>query len=237
MKKAARRVWQEACVVAEEGGFAVRLDGRAIRLPGGAALVLASRRLAEAIAREWTSRPVGETIGPRDIPLTRMAGTAQARIAPDPKPMIAALSAFGATDLICYRATGPEALVRREEALWQPWIDWARVELGAALRVTSGVMPVDQDPAPLAALSRAVASCDVAALAALADVVPALGSLVLGLAVVRNLIGAPEAATAAFADEIFQAECWGEDEVAAARRAEITAEVAVAAQFVSLARA
>ncbi len=235
--KARRRAWQEARAVAVKGGFAVHLDERAIRLPDSSALVLATRPLADAVAREWTSRPVGEMIGPQDIPLTRIAGTAQARIAPDPQPTIAALSAFGATDLICYRAVGPEALVRREERLWQPWIDWARRELGAELRVTTGVMPVAQDPVPLAALSRAVASCDVPALAALGGIVPALGSLVLGLAVVRELISAPEAAAAAFAEEIFQAECWGEDRVAAARRADITAEVAVAAQFVSLARA
>ena len=235
--KASRRVWRHARAVAVGDGFAVQLDEKPIRLPDGAALVLATRALADAVAREWECRGPGETIRPEDIPLTRIAGTAQIRIAPDPEPMIAAISAFGATDLICYRAARPEALVRREEMLWQPWVDWARTELGAALRVTTGVMPVAQDPAPLAALGRAVASCDVATLAALGTIVPALGSLVLGLAVVRTLIGAAEAAASAFAEEIFQAECWGEDRVAAARRAEITAEIAMAAQFVSLTRA
>lgn len=237
MIRAGRRVWHEARAVAVDGGFAVALDGRAIRLADGEELRVGTRRLAEAIAAEWTSPDLGNAIGPRDIPLTRIAGTAQTRIAPDPRPAIVRLSAFGATDLICYRAAEPEALVRREEALWQPWIDWARTELGAALSVTTGVMPVVQAAGPLAALSRAVAACDVATLAALGDIVPALGSLVLGLAVVRERIGATEAAACAFADEIFQAEVWGEDRAAAARRADITAEILVAAQFVALARA
>lgn len=232
-----RRALREARAVATPGGFAVAVDGKPIRLADGAVLTVATLRLAEAIAREWTSGTPAEAIRPQDIPLTRIAGTAQVRIAPDPRPMIAALGAFGTTDLICYRATGPAALVRRENALWQPWIEWARSELGAALNVTSGVMPVAQGAEPLAALERALAVSDVPALAALGSIVPALGSLVLGLAIVRNRISAAEAAEAAMAEEIFQAECWGEDPIAAARRADLVAEVAVAAEFVLLARA
>lgn len=237
MIRAGRRVWHEARAGAVAGGFVVELDGRAIRLTDGGTLRVATRRLAEAIAAEWARPDPGKAFGPQDIPLTRIAGTAQTRIAPDPGSMIARLSAFGATDLICYRAAKPEALVRREETLWQPWIDWARTELGAALSVTKGVMPVAQAAAPLASLSRAVAACDVPALAALGNIVPALGSLVLGLAVVHERIGAAAAADCAFADEIFQAELWGEDKAQTARRADISAEIAVAEQFMALARA
>ncbi|MDA8049694.1 MAG: chaperone, ATP12 [Rhodospirillales bacterium] len=233
----ARRIWNEARAVPAAAGFAVHLDGRPVRLPGGAPLVLSTRPLGEAVAREWEKRPVGEVVRQEDLPLTRLAGTAQERIAPEPGVTVKALCGFAATDLLCYRAAAPEPLVRREQALWEPWLRWAAEELGASLRVTTGVMPVEQDPAPLCALWRAVEESDLPALAALGLAVPALGSLVLGLALARGQLRAADAVAAAFTDEMFQAELWGEDEIAAARRAEIAAEVALAERFLALARA
>ncbi|MGH7102980.1 MAG: ATP12 family chaperone protein [Acetobacteraceae bacterium] len=231
------RLWREAAAVSVSGRFAVHLDARPIRLSSGATLLVSSRRLAEAIVEEWAALPPGTVIRREHIPLTRLAGTLQERIVPDPEPAISALSSFGTTELLCYPASGPEALVRREQALWQPWLDWAREALGAALRVTSGVMPIAQSEETLAALRRAVAQSDGPTLAALGVAVPALGSLILGLAMVRGEIDTTEAMRAAFVDERFQAECWGEDAEAAARRGEIAAEVATAERFARLAQA
>jgi chaperone required for assembly of F1-ATPase len=232
-----RRIWDQARVIPATDGFAVHLDVKPLRLPGGGTLILGTRPLGEAVAREWESRPEGETIGPGDILLTRLAATAQERIAPDPGPTVAAVAAYGQNDLLCYRADAPEALVLRQEAAWQPWLDWAARELDAPLRLTRGVMPVRQAPEALAALSRAVAGAGVPALAALGLAVPALGSLVLGLALIRGRLAPAEAAAAAFLDETFQAELWGEDRLAQERRASISAEIALAARFVALAGA
>jgi len=237
-----RRLWEEARAApatnaADSGGFSVFLDGRPLRAPGGAALVLPTRALAEDIAREWQSRPRGASIPADHLLLTRLAATAQERIAPAPEPTIAAIAAYGATDLLCYRAAEPEALARRQEAAWQPWLDWAASELGARLKLTTGVMPLAQDPAALAALRAAVAAAPVPALAALGLAVPALGSLVLGLAVIRGRLTPAEAARASLVDELFQAEFWGEEPQAAARRAAIGAEIALAARFAALAEA
>ena len=58
-----KRFWQ---AVAVEGGE-VRLDGRPVRTPGRAPLVIPYPRLAEAIADEW--RAVEGEIDPRAMPL------------------------------------------------------------------------------------------------------------------------------------------------------------------------
>ncbi len=242
MMKGAQRIWDEARAApapggAGPGGFAIFLDAKPLRVPGGGPLILPTRPLAEAIAREWGSRPKGERIGADDLLLTRLAATAQERIAPAPGPTIAAIAAYGGSDLLCYRAAEPEALVRRQDAMWQPWLDWAARELGAPLRITTGVMPLAQDPSALAALGSAVAAASVPALAALGLVVPALGSLVLGLALIRGRIGAAEAANASLLDEMFQAELWGEDPLAAERRDAIRVEIAIATRYVALAEA
>ena len=73
-------------------------------------------------------------------------------------------------------------------------------------------------------------------LAALGLAVPLLGSLVLGLALADGALDAGMADTLAHLDETFQAEQWGEDALAAERRAGITADLALADRFIRLSR-
>ncbi len=233
-----RRFWHTARVERDSGGFRVLLDGKPMRLPGGAPLCVDRPALAEALAGEWRQAGGGKggEMGFDDLPLTRLAGTAQERIAADPGASIDALARYGESDLLCYRAEGPAALVERQNHGWQPWLDWARTELGAALRVTTGVVYLPQDREALAALRRALAGHDPLALAALGVAVPALGSLVLGLALARFRLSAAEAMALATLDETFQEELWGSDAEALARRGAIAAELASAARLLELAR-
>ena len=171
-----------------------------------------------------------------DTPLTRLAGTAQERIASDPEPTVDAIARYGETDLLCYRAATPDSLVRRQARAWQPWLDWAALSYDAPLRVTTRVAPIRQHRDSVAALRRAVAALEVEVLAALGLAVPALGSLVLGLAMAAGKLDAPEAHALGALDELFQAEQWGEDAEAAARRTGIAADIALAAQLISLSK-
>jgi chaperone required for assembly of F1-ATPase len=234
-----KRFWDHAVAVTRpEGGHAVLLDGRPLRLPGGAPLATRSAPLAEAIAAEWQA--AGERKGGEmtmeQVPLTRLLGTAQERVAADPAPVIEGLARYAETDLLCYRGDDPRlaALQARE---WQPLLDWAAAAHGAPLTVTAGLMPVAQPPASLAALRAAVAAHAAEELAALGLAVPALGSLVLGLALSAGRLAAAEAHRLAVLDETFQEERWGADEQALARRARMAADVALAERFLALLRA
>ncbi|MDI3308240.1 MAG: ATP12 family protein [Acetobacteraceae bacterium] len=233
-----KRFWENAAVSEQPGGYGVSLDGRPVRLPGGSPLLVQAAPLAEAIAAEWDAAGGGKggEMTPEDVPLTRLAGTAQERIAPDPAPVVDALAKFAETDLLCYRAEDPRLAKLQAEA-WQPLLDWAALQHDAPLRVTSGLMPVAQEPQALAALHHAVAALPPIELAALGVLVPALGSLVLGLAVVHGHIDAAEAHRLAILDETFQEQLWGTDAEAAARRERIAREVALAARMVALSRA
>jgi chaperone required for assembly of F1-ATPase len=233
-----KRFWDAATIAPTAQGFAVLLDGRPIHLPDGAELRVRPERLAEAIAAEWQA--AGGTKGGEmsfaDTPLTRLAGTAQQRVAPDPSPTIEAIARYGENDLLCYRAEAPESLVRRQARAWQPWLDWAALAYDAPLRVTTGVASIRQHPDSVSALRRAVAALDVEALAALGLAVPALGSVVLGLALAEGRLDAPAAHALGALDELFQAEQWGDDAEAVARRAAIAADIALAAQFIALSK-
>lgn len=232
-----KRFWEAAAAAPVAGGFTVLLDGKPVRLPGGAPLQVDTLALAEALAAEWA-----QAGGARDgafqldeLPLTRIAATGQERIAPAPAATIAALAKFGETDLLCYRTPDPPALAARQHAAWQPWLDWAAHALGAELKVTTDVAYVAQDKAALEALTAALAAQKPMALAGLGVAVPALGSLVLGLAVAHGALGVDAAYDAAIVDELFQEALWGADDAAVARRARVRAELRQAARLVALA--
>lgn len=233
-----KRFWDIATAEPVAGGYGILLDGRPMRLPGGAPLVIGPRPLAHAIAEEWqrAGRDKDGEMTFADTPLTRLAGTAQERIAPDPAPTVDAIARYGKSDLLCYRADAPRELVQRQSRMWQPWLDWAAQVYDAPLRVTTGVGYIKQHHDSVAALKRAVAHLDIHAVAALGVAVPALGSLVLGLALAARELDAETATALGALDELFQAELWGEDAEAAARRLAVGAEIALAARYIALTR-
>jgi chaperone required for assembly of F1-ATPase len=234
-----KRFWDHAVAVRRpEGGHAVLLDGKPLRLPGGAPLVARGAPLAEAVAAEWQAAggARGGEVGLDAVPLTRLLGSAAERVAADPAAMVAGLAKYAETDLLCYRAEDA-ALAAAQARDWQPWLDWAAARHGATLVVTAGLMPVAQPAGSLLALRAAVSAHGVEELAALGLAVPALGSLVLGLALSACALTAEEAHRLSVLDETLQEQRWGSDPEAEARRARAAADVALAARFLALVRA
>jgi chaperone required for assembly of F1-ATPase len=230
-----KRFWKDVTVVGEDGGWGIALDGRPVRTPGRVPLSLPTRALADAVADEW--RAVGDTIDPRAMPMTGLANAAIDRIAPDPRAFAAGLAAYGASDLLYYRADEPDLLVARQAAHWNPTLDWARGRFDVAFVQAAGVMPVTQPPATVARLAEATAALDAWTLAPLSPIVTITGSLVLALALVERAIAPDAAWDAASVDEDWQAELWGEDYLAAEARAARRADFDAAIRFLDAARA
>ncbi len=210
---AARRFWTTASAVATEGGFTVQLDARPVRTPLKAPLVLPTLALAEAVAAEWQAQP--GKVDPETMPFTRTANSAIDKVAPQMDEVAAMLAAYGGSDLLCYRAEGPQELVARQSEAWDPILDWAAGVLDAPLRVTAGVMHVEQPAASLATLHELVGRMTPFQLAAFHDLVAMSGSLVLALALVRGRITVDDAWRLSRIDEDWQISQWGEDEEAA----------------------
>jgi chaperone required for assembly of F1-ATPase len=231
-----KRFWTETSITTDPHGFTLLLDGRPMRLPGGDALAISSRPLADAIAAEWRAPALGMEVQVQHLPLTQLAATATLRIARQPADTAAAITAYGESDLLCYHAAEPESLVRRQQEGWQPWLDWAARRYDAFLVVTDGLGFVPQNPQSLAALAQAVALHDAHGLAALGVIVPIFGSLVLGLAVTDRALDAEEAFRLCCLDETFQEERWGQDAEAATRRRAAGEEIAIAARYFELTR-
>ena len=231
-----KRIWTETSIAAEAAGFTLLLDGKPMRLPGGENLVIDHRPLAEAIAAEWRLPSPGDEVRPQDLPLTQLAATAMLRIAPSPDDTATAIAGYGQSDLLCYRVAEPETLAERQQAQWQPWLDWAAQRYDAPLATTASLGFLAQNPQSLAALAQAVSRHDAHGLAVLGVIVPIFGSLVLGLAVTDGVIGAEEAYHLSCLDELFQEERWGEDAEAKAQRAAAARDVIAAGRYFELSR-
>ena len=217
-----------------EAGYRVVLDGRPIKTPAKADMVLPTRALAEAIAEEWQAQ--GAEVSTRDLPLTGLVWTAIDLIRPNPTCAIDEIVAHAAHDLLCYRAEAPADLVARQQAVWQPLLDWLALTCDAPLVVTAGIVSIEQPASTLESLRKAVATKGDLDLAALATATTATGSAVIGLALSEGHIDAEAAFAAAQLEETHQIERWGEDAEAARRRAAIKADLDAAARLMNLLR-
>ncbi len=231
----AKRFYKEVAVSdAEAERFRILLDGRAMRTPAKAVLAVPSRPLAEALKEEWSAQE--EEIDPSSMPMTALTCTGLDLVVPRRAEVVEELAGYAKADALCYQVDQPAVLVERQQALWQPLLDWAEREHGAALAVTTGLLAIEQPEAALAALRKAVAAHDDLSLGALANAIKAAGSLVVGLALSHGRLDAAGAFEAGELHETYQLELWGEDPEAIRRRNSVRADLEAAERFIGLLR-
>ncbi len=231
-----RRFYKSVDVVSGEAGFGAVLDGRPIRTPAGRAFAVPTQALAREIAGEWAAVAEKGEIRPDRMPLTRLAMTGLDRAADQRAKVVADITAYGGSDLLCYRATEPVELVARQSAGWDPMLAWAEAELGAPLAVTLGVMPVEQEAESVQTLGRVIETCSDLQLSALFQLATGYGSLVLALAVLQGRITAEQGSDLAEIDAQWQVERWGEDAEAETRRRNLRRDMLAAGRFLDLLR-
>jgi chaperone required for assembly of F1-ATPase len=229
-----RRFWTSAKVVEAEGGYGITLDGRPVKTPARSGLIVPTRPLAEAIAAEWNDS--GEKVDPRAMPLTGLANAAIDRIAPDRANYAAGIASYGESDLTCYRAEGPEMLVRWQAESWDALLAWARRRYDVDFTCQTGVMHVPQPEETVRKLAHAVAVLDAFQLAGLSPLVTIGGSLVAGLAVLEEMMPAQAAWEAVSLDDRWQLEQWGDDPEARAALDARRRDFLAAARFLELVR-
>jgi chaperone required for assembly of F1-ATPase len=221
-----RRFYADAAAAAEEGGFGVMLDGKAIRTPARQALLVPTRTLADAIAAEWQAQP--DVIDPARMPLTRLANTILDGVMTARAAVAADIARYLGSDLLLYRGQGPDALVARQEEHWDPILAWARDALGARFVLTQGVIHVAQSDHALAAATAAIPS-EPWRLGAVHAITTLTGSALIALAAAAGTLSSDAAWAAAHVDEDWNMEQWGRDPLALERRAHRFAEFEAAA--------
>lgn len=205
--------WTKAEAVEAEGGWTVALDGRRVRTPAKAPLVVPTQGLAQAMAAEWAAQQ--DKVDPTTMPFTRTANAAIDKVVAQHAEVAQMLADYGDSDLLCYRAETPRDLADRQAASWDPILEWAADRYGARLQPRAGVMHAPQSPQALEKLGAAVAAQDQFRLAAFHDLVTISGSLVMGLAAAEGAFDIDQLWQASRVDEAYQIEQWGDDEEAA----------------------
>ena len=229
-----KRFYKDTAVDTAEGGFRVLLDGKPMRTPAKAILVVPTRPLADAIAAEWDGVPDKAEINAAHLPLTRLAATALDRVVPRREEIIDDTAKYGGSDLLCYRATAPESLVKLQTDAWQPLLDWAADRYGAPLVVAGGIAFVEQPEESRRRLRDAVATHADLALSALYNLTHTAGSLIIALAVAEGRLSAEGAFAAAQVDELYQIERWGDDPLALKHREGVAKDIAATTRFLRL---
>jgi chaperone required for assembly of F1-ATPase len=220
-----RRFYDKVAVEGGAEGFGILLDGKPVRTPARRLLAAPKRGLAEALAAEWQAQ--ADVVDPATMPLTRLVNSIIDGVIDAPKPVAGEIAQYLASDLVFYRAEGPQGLVERQTRLWDPVVAWARETLGAGFVLARGIIFVAQPDEALAA-ARAVIPDDPWRLGALSAITTLTGSALLALALAHGRLSIEEAWAAAHVDEDWNMEFWGRDERALERRAYRFAEMQAA---------
>ncbi|MFM1815841.1 MAG: hypothetical protein RLZ98_2536 [Pseudomonadota bacterium] len=229
-----KRFYSDVGVEQTAEGFALKLDGRAVRTPAKAALVLPTKPLAEAVADEW--RAQSEFVNPATMPLTRLANSTIDGVVARLDEVRSDAARYAGSDLLCYRAEGPAALVELQAEAWDPVIASVEARIGARFIVTSGIMPATQPAETLEKVAAWFRAGDAFAIAPLHVITTISGSCILAIAHAEGLIDIETLWRHALVDEDYQMRLWGRDDEALRVREQRWGELEAAARFMALSR-
>lgn len=226
------RFYKTVSVGSEGERFSVQLDGRTARTAKRNELSVPTRALAEAVAEEWASQ--SEKVTFETMPLTRLLSAAVDGDEAGALEWRNEVVKYLGSDLVCYRADGPDGLVTRQAKAWDPYVVWFRQVFDVALVVTSGVVFVDQPSNAITRVNDILRDEPVETLLALKTATTISGSAVMALALWKCSFDAEHIFDASRVDERFQEEKWGINEEAKAREEGLKTEFLAVARFLSL---
>lgn len=234
-----KRFWKIVSLDQRDEGYFLLLDGRSARTPAGNPLYSVSESIAKTLQAEWAD--LEDIIDPERLPMTRLVNVARDTDPATRDDILNSVRAYAETDLLCYRADGPQRLAYRQNIVWTPYLDRLKTHHNIKLRLSSGIMPVAQDADQLDAIRTLAASrsCNMEVLIALHLATSLLGSAVLALALTEpgeDQLRAKIVWQAANVDEDWNRAQWGEDEESALRREARWRDFAAAAFVLSVSR-
>ena len=214
-------------------GWTILLDKNLLKTPGKNNLVLPSLLLAEAIKEEWEDQK--NIILPLTMPLTKLANTAIDRVKEKRSQIVEELSAYGNSDLLCYRFKNPIDLAHRQRKEWQPVIDWFFKTFQIEVQTTTDILYVKQNRETLLEIKKLIEEFNDFSVAGIQVITNLSNSIILSLALAKGFILGEKFFRCALLEELYQIEKWGDDEEDKRRREDIKSEIVNAERFIKLA--
>ena len=125
-------------------------------------------------------------VDPMTMPYTRMTNSAIDKVTTQFDEVVEHLASYAETDHLCYRAEGPEDLVARQKAAWDPLLRWAAQSLHA-VEHANGIVYIDQPIESLSNLRDQIIILSPFGLAAVHDLITISGSFVAAMAVIEGI--------------------------------------------------
>ena len=224
-----KRFYKAAAVEAKAGGYAVTLDGKVAKTPGRRPMLLPTPASADLVAQEFQAQT--EWIDPVSMPVMRLCNSVIDGVAGQEGAVADDAAKYAGSDLLCYRGTFPEGLIARQNAAWDPVLQWFSEAHGLKFQAIAGIIHVAQPEASLKRVRELLGHFNAFELAAAHQMTTLMGSVLLAIALVEQSIDPETAWTAAHVDEDWEISQWGEDAEAVERRrhrkAEFLASVAL----------
>lgn len=133
--------------------------------------------------------------------------------------IIKRLMQYAGTDLLLFWGTNKDVMARQEK-IWQPLLEWAKEEFHTKFVKTHQLDVPVQDKQTGIRFKLFLESLSDKELAAYYLAALNMRSVLLAAALVKGRINAREAFEAAYLEELYQAEVWGSDDEAEAKRQE-----------------
>lgn len=204
-----KRFYKKVATADGANGFNILLDGRSIKTPNKAELCAPTQKLAKLSAAEWDAQK--EIIDPNSMPITQLLNTKIDRVTRDRAEMEKLVCNYIDTDLLCYRADKPEELVKRQNDLWQRWLDNFSKKHNVIFQTTTGLAALKQADQIHNVIHDETRSLCHDRFTILQMLTPACGSIILASAFVSGDANADDVIASAYLEENYKYDLYNED--------------------------
>ena len=203
--------------------FYILLDDKKLKTPLKNELVLSNYLIAKEVLKEWDQS--SDIIKTDDLVFYGLLSTAIDRVREEKNSYINDIINFIDTDLICYRADNPIDLVSFQNKHWDPVIMLIEKYINNNVSVFKGVMPSQQNSKVHHKIKKLVVELNDVQISVLHRITNLIGSVFLALCILKKDLSNKQAFELSFLDELWQAENWGYEEDASAKRKRIRTEL------------
>lgn len=217
-----------------KNSFEILLDKRILKTPMQKDLIFSNYKIAKETALEWDIDE--KEINTENMVFYGLISTAIDKISNDKVSYIENVLGFINTDLICYRADGPNELVDLQNSSWNPIISFIKKYIDVELKFFIGVMPSKQSLEIFNRLKTLINSFSDIEISALHRMTNLTGSIFISICILKGDVLKNEAFELSFLDELYQAKNWGIEQESLDKRDKIAKELNRIISFVELIR-
>jgi chaperone required for assembly of F1-ATPase len=230
-----KKFWKNVQVKKKlKNSFEILLDKRILKTPMQKDLIFSNYKIAKETALEWDISE--KEINTENMVFYGLISTAIDKIHHDKVSYIENVLGFINTDLICYRADGPNELVDLQNSSWNPIISFIKKYIDVELKFFIGVMPSKQSLEIFVRLKTLINSFSDIEISALHRMTNLTGSIFISICILKGDVLKNEAFELSFLDELWQAKNWGVEEESSDKRDKIAKELNRIISFVELIR-